>query len=115
MVMESRAPTYSDDSAPSLIRAAPITRAGSATVCGSCLVAQVPSGSDQRLTPGNHIIRVKFAYDGGGIGKAATATLLVDEKPVAEGRIAQTKPARFSLDRTFVFEQETAAPVPLGY
>src|SRR5262249_25880300 len=32
--------------------------------------------SDQSLAPGNHVIRVKLEYDGGGIGKAATATLL---------------------------------------
>jgi hypothetical protein len=43
--------------------------------------------SDQPLAPGNHIIRVKFAYEGGGIGKGATATLLVDEKQVAETKI----------------------------
>ena len=46
--------------------------------------------SDQPLAAGNHIVRVKFEYDGGGIGKAATATLLVDEKQVAQGRIPQT-------------------------
>jgi len=67
--------------------------------------------SDQRLTPGNHIIRVKFAYDGGGIGKPATATLLVDEKQVAEGRIAQTIPVRFSLDETFDVGQDIGTPV----
>jgi arylsulfatase len=53
-------------------------------------------GSDQPLAPGDHIVRVKFAYDGGGIGKGATATLLVDEKQVAEGRIQQTIGVRFS-------------------
>ena len=67
--------------------------------------------SSQPLTAGNHIIRVKFAYDGGGIGKGATATLLVDEKQVGEGRIAQTIPARFSLDETFDIGQDTATPV----
>jgi arylsulfatase len=29
--------------------------------------------SDHPLAPGNHIIRVKFEYDGGGIGKGALA------------------------------------------
>src|SRR5499427_8784613 len=29
--------------------------------------------SNQPLAAGNHVIRVKFAYDGGGLGKAATA------------------------------------------
>lgn len=67
--------------------------------------------SSQPLTAGNHIIRVKFAYDGGGIGKGATATLLVDEKQVGEGRIAQTIPARFSLDEAFDIGQDTGTPV----
>jgi arylsulfatase A-like enzyme len=68
-------------------------------------------GSDQPLGPGNHVIRVKFAYDGGGIGKGATATLLVDEKQVAGGRIEHTVPVRFSLDETFDVGQDTGTPV----
>jgi len=68
-------------------------------------------GGTQPLTAGNHIIRVKFAYDGGGIGKGATATLLVDEKQVAEGRIAQTILGRFSLDETFDVGQDIGTPV----
>jgi len=67
--------------------------------------------SDQPLASGNHIIRVKFAYDGGGIGKGATATLLVDEKQVAEGKIPQTIMARFSLDETFDVGEDTGTPV----
>jgi arylsulfatase len=67
--------------------------------------------SDQPLAPGNHIIRVKFAYDGGGIGRGATATLLVDEKQVAESRIPQTIGVRFSLDETFDVGQDTGTPV----
>jgi arylsulfatase len=67
--------------------------------------------SDQRLPVGNHIVRVKFEYDGGGIGKGGTATLLVDEKQVAQGRIPQTIPVRFSLDETFDVGQDTGTPV----
>jgi len=67
--------------------------------------------SNQPLAPGDHIIRVKFAYDGGGIGKGATATLLVDEKQVAEGRIPNTIGVRFSLDETFDIGQDTGTPV----
>ncbi|MDL2400713.1 hypothetical protein [Rhizobium mayense] len=54
---------------------------------------------------------MKFAYDGGGIGKGATATLLVDEKQVAEGKIPQTIGVRFSLDETFDIGQDTGTPV----
>ena len=67
--------------------------------------------ADQPLAPGNHIIRVKVAYDGGGIGKAATATLLVDEKQVAQGRIEHTIAVRFSLDETFDVGEDTGTPV----
>jgi hypothetical protein len=67
--------------------------------------------SDRPLAPGNHIVRVKFDYDGGGIGKGATATLLVDEKQVAVGRIDKTVGVRFSLDETFDVGQDTGTPV----
>jgi len=67
--------------------------------------------SDQPLAAGNHIIRVKFEYDGGGLGKGATATLLVDEKQVAQGRIDHTVVVRFSLDETFDVGQDTGTPV----
>jgi len=67
--------------------------------------------SDQPLAPGNHLVRVKFEYAGGGIGKAATATLLVDEKPVGQGQIPQTIAVRFSLDETFDVGEDTGTPV----
>jgi arylsulfatase len=67
--------------------------------------------SDQKLTSGSHIVRVAFGYDGGGIGKGATAKLLVDEKPVAEGRIPRTIGVRFSLDETFDVGEDTGTPV----
>jgi len=34
------------------------------------------AGAD-RLAPGKRTLRVDFKYDGGGVGKGATATLLV--------------------------------------
>jgi hypothetical protein len=67
--------------------------------------------SDRALAPGHHVIRVKFAYDGGGIGKGGTATLLVDERQVAQGRIDKTIGVRFSLDETFDIGQDTGTPV----
>jgi len=71
--------------------------------------------SDQPLAAGNHVVRVAFAYDGGGIGKGATATLLVDEKPAGQGRIPQTVVARFSLDETFDIGEDTGTPVLEDY
>ncbi|MFZ1865948.1 MAG: hypothetical protein WAU39_17135 [Polyangiales bacterium] len=71
--------------------------------------------SDQELAPGEHIVRFKFAYDGGGIGQGATGTLLVDEKQVAEGKIPKTVGIRFSLDETFDVGEDTGTPVSEAY
>ena len=57
--------------------------------------------SNEPLSPGHHVVRVAFKYEGGGVGKGGTATLFVDEKQVGQGSIPQTLPARFSLDETF--------------
>ena len=50
-----------------------------------------------------------------GIGKAATGTLFVDEKQVAQGRIPQTAISRFSLDETFDVGADTGTPVAEDY
>jgi Arylsulfatase A and related enzymes len=71
--------------------------------------------SDKVIPPGNHVVRVKFDYDGGGIGKGGTGTLLVDEKQVAQGKIPQTVGVRFSLDETFDVGEDTGTPVSEAY
>jgi arylsulfatase len=71
--------------------------------------------SDQPIPAGNHVVRFSFKYDGGGIGKGATGTLFVDGKQVAEGRIPQTVPIRFSLDETFDIGEDTGTPVVEDY
>jgi arylsulfatase len=72
-------------------------------------------GSSQPLSAGNHLLRVKFDYDGGGIGKGGTATMFVDEKQVAQGHIPQTVKVRFSLDETFDVGEDTGTPVVEDY
>ena len=71
--------------------------------------------SNQMLPPGNHVVRIRFAYAGGGIGKAATATLFVDEKQVGQVSIPQSVAARFSLDETFDVGEDTGTPVVDDY
>ena len=77
--------------------------------------AQVPCCRRSAARAGNHVVRVKFKYDGGGIGKGANGTLLVDEKQVAQGRIPQTIAVRFSLDETFDVGEDTGTPVVEDY
>jgi arylsulfatase len=71
--------------------------------------------SSEALTPGKHTIVFDFKYDGGGIGKGGTGTLTVDNKQVAQGRIENTIRARFSLDETMDFGEDTGTPVVEDY
>jgi arylsulfatase len=71
--------------------------------------------SPQPLSPGKHTLRFDFNYDGGGLGKGGTGTLSVDGKQVARGRIEHTIRARFSLDETMDFGEDTGTPVIEDY
>jgi arylsulfatase A-like enzyme len=63
------------------------------------------------LTPGDHQLRVEFAYDGGGIGKGGRFALYVDGTSVAEGRVEATVPVVFSADETADVGNDTGTPV----
>jgi hypothetical protein len=42
------------------------------------------------VAPGRRRVKYVFHYEGGGIGKAGTSTLLVDRNQVATGKMART-------------------------
>ena len=65
----------------------------------------------EQLKPGKATIRFEFAYDGGGFGKGGKATLYVNDKQVAEGRIERTQPMIFSADETTDVGIDLATPV----
>ena len=71
--------------------------------------------SSTRLTPGKHTLKFVFDYDGPGFGKGGTGTLSVDDKQVAQGRIARTIPVRISLDETLDIGEDTGTPVVEDY
>jgi hypothetical protein len=50
------------------------------------------------VSAGKATVRFEFAYDGGGLGKGGTGTVLVNGEKVAEGRIDQTQGVAFSAD-----------------
>ena len=68
-----------------------------------------------RSRPGDHDVRMEFAYDGGGMGKGGTVTLYTDERPVGEGRVEATVPIIYSLDETADIGRDTASPVSDDY
>ena len=67
--------------------------------------------SPEKLKAGKSTVRLEFAYDGGGIGKGGLATLFVNDRQVAEGRIEQTQPMIFSADETADVGIDLATPV----
>jgi arylsulfatase len=63
------------------------------------------------VAPGEHQVRMEFAYDGGGTGKGGLATLFVDGEQVASGRIEQTQPLGFSADEPTLVGRNAGSPV----
>ena len=56
--------------------------------------------SPKKITNPNAEIKLEFEYDGDGNGKGGIATIFIDGKEVAKGRIDKTQPAVFSADET---------------
>jgi arylsulfatase A-like enzyme len=80
-----------------------------------CDVEHYEVAGKDAISPGKHTIKMDFAYDGGGAGKGGTATILVDGKEVAKGRVEKTVPIRISLDEGLDVGEDTGTPVNLNY
>jgi len=69
----------------------------------------------EALPPGRHVVTLDFNYDGGGVGKGGQATLTVDGKTVASGKIPKTIAFRMSLDETLDIGEDTGTPISEDY
>jgi arylsulfatase len=69
----------------------------------------------ESLPPGEHQLRMEFAYDGGGLGKGGTVSLYLDGTKLAEGRVERTQPFIFAMDETTDVGSDTATPVSDDY
>jgi len=77
-------------------------------------VAHYEVAGKAALAPGKHTLKMVFSYDG-SIGKGGTATISVDEKEVAKGRVERTIPIRVALDETLDVGEDAGTPVNLSY
>jgi arylsulfatase len=68
----------------------------------------------KRLPPGKATVVLAFVYEGGGLGKGGEATLSVNGKQVAKGRIDKTQPNLFSADETADVGLDNQTPVAEG-
>ncbi len=78
-------------------------------------IQQFYAESSTALPPGDHQVRMEFAYAGGGLGKGGTASLYVDGKKVGEGKVAATAAMVFSADDGCDVGMDTGAPVSPDY
>ena len=67
------------------------------------------------LSPGDHQVRMEFAYAGGGPGKGGQVTLFVDGNKVGQGAIPMTHAVVFSADDGCDVGQDGGAPVTKDY
>lgn len=71
--------------------------------------------SAEAVAPGDHQIRMEFAYAGGGLGKGGKVTLFVDGKQVGEGNLAATLMTIYSADDGLDLGLDGGAPVSPDY
>ncbi|HMG02919.1 MAG TPA: hypothetical protein VK596_07280, partial [Edaphobacter sp.] len=62
------------------------------------------------LPPGDSTIELRFAYDGGGLGKGANVTLVVSGKEAGSEHIPHTVPRAYSFEETFDVGEDSATP-----
>jgi arylsulfatase A-like enzyme len=68
-----------------------------------------------KLPPGEHQVRMEFAYAGGGRGKGGNVTLFTDGKQVGEGEVGATLAMVFSADDGCDVGEDSGAAVSPDY
>ncbi len=71
--------------------------------------------STEKVPAGKATIRFEFAYDGGPPGSGGKGTIFVNDKKVAEGKIANTIGYAFGIDETADVGVDEATPVTEDY
>ena len=91
-------------------------KSGKLKYCYNLLgIQQFYAESKDPLLPGNHQVRMEFAYAGGGLGKGGVVSLYVDGKKVGEGKVAATAAMVFSADDGCDVGKDTGSPVSPDY
>ncbi|WP_197461525.1 arylsulfatase [Synechococcus sp. MIT S9509] len=67
------------------------------------------------LPAGDHTLVADFDYEGGGVGKGATVTLLLNGEQVAKGNIPATVPTRFSMTEGLDVGRDAGLPLTKDY
>jgi arylsulfatase A-like enzyme len=71
--------------------------------------------STENLPTGTVTLTFDFKYDGGGMGKGGTITLLANGKKIGEGRAEKTTPYKYSLYEGQDIGEDSGSPVDFSY
>jgi arylsulfatase len=71
--------------------------------------------ADEPVGPGDHVLQLRFDYDGGGAGKGGDITFICDGAKIGKGRIEKTVPGLFSFDEGLDVGLDTLEPVVPDY
>jgi arylsulfatase len=71
--------------------------------------------SIENLPTGTVTLTFDFKYDGGGMGKGGTITLLANGKKIGEGRAEKTTPYKYSLYEGQDIGEDSGSPVDFSY
>lgn len=71
--------------------------------------------SREALTPGTHVLRMDFDYDGDGPAKGGDVRLHVDDRVIGEGRVGRTQPLPFASDEPLEIGTDGGSPVTRDY
>ncbi|MFK0400863.1 arylsulfatase [Microbacterium sp. NPDC090225] len=80
-----------------------------------CGLVRSTTVSDRAIGSGDHLVRVEFSYDGGGIGKGGDVALFIDDEPAGTGRVEHTHPLYYSFDEGMDAGEDTGMPAYEGY
>jgi arylsulfatase len=71
--------------------------------------------STENVPTGKVTLALDFKYDGGGMGKAGTMTLLANGRKIGEGRVEKTTPIKYSTFESQDIGEDAGSPVDFTY
>ena len=71
--------------------------------------------STENVPTGKVTLTLDFKYDGGGMGKGGTLTLLANGKRIGQGRVEKTAGAKYSLYEGQDIGEDSGSPVDFSY
>jgi arylsulfatase len=71
--------------------------------------------STDNVPAGKVTLTFDFKYDGGGMGKGGTITLLANGRKIGEGRAEKTAPIRYSLYEGQDIGEDSGSPIDFSY